>query len=137
MKKHPMVERAERIMEPYLEDLKAIVNIDSGTYTKAGVDRVGRYLQERFADFGFTTSVDRQQEYGDNLVATHKGNAAHGPHILLIGHMDTVFSEGEAQRRPFTVNQRNGSHTATGPGVLDMKSGILIGMYGLHLLIAE
>jgi glutamate carboxypeptidase len=137
MKKHPMVERAERIMELYLEDLKAIVNIDSGTYTKPGVDRVGAYLQERFADFGFTTSVDRQQEYGDNLVATHKGNAPDGPRILLIGHMDTVFSEGEAQRRPFALNQRNGSRTATGPGVLDMKSGILIGMYGLHLLIAE
>lgn len=136
MKKHPMVERAERIMQPYLEDLKAIVNIDSGTYTKTGVDRVGAYLQERFSGFGFNTSVDRQQEYGDNLVATHTGNAPNGPRILLIGHMDTVFSDGEAQRRPFALSQRNGSHTATGPGVLDMKSGILIGIYGLHMLIA-
>src|SRR5947209_9943422 len=137
MKKHPMVERTERIIELYLEDLKAIVNIDSGTYTKSGVDRVGAYLQERFDNFGFTTSVDRQQEYGDNLVATHKGTAPDGPRILLIGHMDTVFCEGEAQRRPFALSQRNGAHIATGPGVLDMKSGILIGMYGHHLLIAE
>src|SRR5689334_11442817 len=105
MKTYPLVERAERIMEQYLEDLKEIVNIDSGTYTKSGVDRVGAYLQERFADFGFTTSVDRQQEYGDNLLATHKGNAPDGPRILLIGHMDTVFSDGEAQRRPFALNQ--------------------------------
>jgi glutamate carboxypeptidase len=136
MKKHHLVEQAERIMEPYLDDLKAIVNIDSGTYTKPNVDRVGAYLQERFADFGFDTSVDRQQAYGDNLVATHKGNALNGARILLIGHMDTVFSDGEAQRRPFALSQRNGSSIATGPGVLDMKSGLLIGMYGLHLLIA-
>src|SRR5690348_2590356 len=137
MKKQSLVERAERIMEPYLEDLKAIVNIDSGTYTKPGVDRVGAYMQERFADFVFTTSVDRQQEYGDNLVATQKGDAPDGPRILLIGDMDTVISESEADRRPIAVSQRNGSHIATGPGVLDMNSGMLIGMYGLHLLIAD
>ncbi len=135
MKKHPVVERAEQIMEPFLADLKAIVNIDSGTYTKAGVDRVGGYLQERFHDFGFATYFDKQQEFGDHLVATHKGNSPNGARILLVGHMDTVFPEGEAQRRPFAIQKRNGMQIATGPGVLDMKSGLLIGMYGLHLLI--
>jgi len=49
--------------------------------------------------------------------------------------MDTVFAEGAAQERPFTLGERNGMRIATGPGVLDMKSGLLIGMYGLHLLI--
>src|SRR5213078_4638906 len=63
-------------------------------------------------------------------------NASQGPRILLIGHIDTVFPAGEAQRRPFAISQQNGSRIATGPGVLDMKSGILIGMYGLHILIA-
>src|SRR5207249_6625566 len=77
-----------------------------------------------------------QEQYGNHLIATHTGNASHGPRILLIGHMDTVFSAGEAQRRPFAISEQNGSRIATGPGVLDMKSGLLIGMYGLHLLIA-
>jgi glutamate carboxypeptidase len=135
MKKHYTVERAERIIKPYLEDLEAIVNIDSGTYTKAGVDRVGTHLQQRFQAFGFSTRFDRQQEYGDNLVATHEGGMADGPRILLIGHMDTVFSDGEVARRPFATARRNNMRIATGPGVLDMKSGLLIGMYGLHLLI--
>lgn len=135
MKKHHTVARAEQIMESYLDDLKAIVNIDSGTYTKAGVDRVGVYLQERFRDFGFSTYFDPQQDYGNHLVATWKGSVANGPRILLVGHMDTVFSDGEAERRPFTLGQRNGMRIAKGPGVLDMKSGLLIGMYGLHLLI--
>ncbi len=137
MDKHHTVERAEQIMEPYLADLKAIVNIDSGTYTKTGVDRVGAYLQERFHDFGFATYFDRQKDYGDHLVAIHKGSATNGPRILLIGHIDTVFPAGEAERRPFAINQRNGTRIATGPGVLDMKSGVLLGMYGVHLLIAE
>ncbi len=135
MKKHQTVERAEHIMEAYLADLKAIVNIDSGTYNKAGIDRVGAYLQERFHDFGFSTYFDPQHEYGNHLVATRKGSAPNGPRILLIGHIDTVFPDGEVERRPFALGERNGMRIATGPGVLDMKSGVLIGMYGLHLLI--
>ena len=132
---HPTVEHAEKIMQPYMGDLKAIVNIDSGTFTKAGIDRVGTYLADRFRDFGFSTTFDTQQEYGNNLVATHKGNTPTGSRILLIGHIDTVFPEGEVEKRPFALDQRNGMHIATGPGVLDMKSGVLIGLYGVHLLI--
>ena len=131
-----IVTQAEQMMNQYLDDLQAIVNIDSGTYTKTGVDRVGDYLSQRFQDFGFDTRFDQQQQYGNHLVATHQGTAANGPRILLIGHMDTVFSEGEVARRPFAITERQGMRIATGPGVLDMKSGVLLGMYGLHLLIA-
>ncbi len=133
--RHPRVEQAEGLMQQYLDDLQAIVNIDSGTYTRVGVNRVGAYLQERFQACGFSTAIDRQEQYGDHLIATHTGSAPAGPRLLLIGHMDTVFSEGEAQKRPFAIKQRNGMRIATGPGVLDMKSGILIGLYGLRLLI--
>ncbi len=134
---HTFLEQAKTSIGPYMDDLKAIVNIDSGTYTKAGVDRVGAYLAERFATMGFSTSFDRQETYGNNLVATHTGSAEKGPHILLVGHLDTVFSAGEVEKRPFALSERNGMRIATGPGVLDMKSGVLIGMYGLHLMIAS
>ncbi len=130
------IEGAEGLIDQYLDDLKNIVNIDSGSYNKQGVDRVGAYLQERFQGFGFSTCLERREQYGDHLIATHNGNAPNGPRLLLIGHMDTVLADGEAQRRPFTISQQKGVRVATGPGVLDMKSGILIGLYGLHLLIA-
>ena len=136
MQKHYLVERAEQIIEPYLADLKAVVNIDLGTYNKVGVDHVGAYLQERFHTFGFSTYFDIQQEYGNHLVATHHGNAPDGTRILLIGHMDTVFPDGEVGRRPFSIVEQDGMRVAKGPGVLDMKSGVLIGMYGVHQLIA-
>ena len=136
MNAHQVVDQAEQLMQQYLDDLKTIVNIDSGTYTRSGVDRVGAYLQERFQAFGFSTRFDHQEQFGNHLIATHTGNAPAGPRILLIGHIDTVFSEGEAQRRPFAISQQNGGRIATGPGVLDMKSGVLIGMYGLHILIS-
>ncbi len=135
MNNHRDVERADKLMDDYLEDLKNIVNIDSGTFTKAGIDRVGAYLQERFQAFGFSTRFERQEEFGDHLVATHAGKSQHGPRIVLIGHIDTVFPEGEVGRRPFSISQRDGTRIATGPGVLDMKSGVLIGMYALRLLI--
>ncbi len=134
MTKPAAVEQAKAMMAAYLADLQTIVNIDSGTYTKTGVDRVGAYLQERFHGFGFSSYVDPQREYGDHLVAIHKGDAPSGARILLIGHMDTVFPAGEAQRRPYALTQRDGVQVATGPGILDMKSGLLIGMYGVHLL---
>jgi glutamate carboxypeptidase len=135
MQKHHRVESAEQLIEPYLADLKAIVNIDSGTYNKAGVDRVGAYLQERLHDLGFATYFDEQKKYGNHLVATHQGSRPDGARILLIGHMDTVFPDGEVGRRPFSISEQNGERIAKGPGVLDMKSGVLIGMYGVHQLI--
>src|SRR3989440_9965107 len=135
MNNHRDIEQAQKHMDEYLHDLKTIVNIDSGTYTKAGIDRVSAYLQNRFQALGFSTRFDKQEQYGDHLIATHIGQSQHGPHIVLIGHLDTVLPDGEAERRPFTINQHNGTRIATGPGVLDMKSGVLIGMYALRLLI--
>src|ERR1700730_5644648 len=108
-------------MERYLDDLKNIVNIDSGTYTKVGIDRVSAYLQERFQAFGFSTRSDRQEKYGNHLIATHSGNAPHGPRILLIGHIDTVFPEGEVERRPFAISE---SERAEG---IDVRSAEAMG----------
>jgi len=137
MQKNRFVELAIQIIEPFLTDLEAIVNIDSGTYTKAGIDQVGAYLQKRFHDFGFATYFDVQTEYGNHLVATHKGSNAAGPRLMLIGHIDTVFPAGEVERRPYSLAQRNGLRIAKGPGILDMKSGVLMGMYACHLLQSE
>ena len=136
MNTRQFVPLAEQNMDRYLADLQAIVNIDSGTYNRAGNNMVAAYLRERFHDFGFSTSLDAQQEYGDHLVATRDGGNQKGERILLIGHIDTVFADGEAERRPFTIVERDGKRVALGPGVLDMKSGILMGMYGLQLLQA-
>lgn len=130
----PELEQAEQAMQEYLTDLEAIVNIDSGTYTRGGVNRVGAYLARRFEEWGFATRFERQSEYGDHLIATRQGSRPAGPRLLFIGHIDTVFSEGEAARRPFAISKRDGQPIATGPGVLDMKSGVLLGMYALRLL---
>jgi glutamate carboxypeptidase len=134
MSKSRELQQAERSMDAYLADLEAIVNIDSGTYTRAGVNRVGAYLTERFHGWGFDVRYERQSTYGDHLIATRQGSNPGGPRLLFIGHIDTVFAEGEAARRPFAIEERGGQRLATGPGVLDMKSGVLLSMYALRLL---
>lgn len=115
----------------YLADLERLVNIDCGSYTPAGVDEVGRFVAAFLADAGAEVEVrpDPAGRLGSTIVATLRG-AADGPSALLIGHMDTVFDEGTAAERPY---RRDGDRI-TGPGVTDMKSGLLAGLYAIRTL---
>jgi glutamate carboxypeptidase len=92
-------------------------------------------MQERFTAAGW--SVQRHShlpgdqgshQVGDVLVVTVEGSGRR--RILLIGHMDTVFPEGTAQDRPFRVDRER----AYGPGVADMKDGLLAGFYAVRCL---
>ncbi len=118
----------------YLRDLETLVSIDCGTHNKAGVDTVGRIVQERMREFGAAVTVFPLEEYGDCLYGRWEGSggtANSGAHFLLIGHMDTVYSDGTVLKYPF---RRDGSR-AMGPGVNDMKSGLLNGLYAIHALV--
>ena len=118
----------------YLADLERLVNIDCGSYTPAGVDEVGRWVAAFLADLGAEVEhrPDPDGRLGDTVVATFDGRAD-GPRVLLIGHMDTVFDPGTAAERPFRIDDG----IAYGPGVTDMKSGLLAGLYALKALISE
>ncbi len=119
---------AQAQIENYLGDLAQLVNIDSGSYTPDGVARVADALQPRFEAAGALVERVAGTEYGPHLVARWPG-AGQG-RILLVGHMDTVFPEGEVARRPFRIEDGR----AYGPGVMDMKSGLLVGLYAARLL---
>jgi glutamate carboxypeptidase len=126
----PALEQAERSQQALLGDLQTIVNIDSGTYHKAGVDQVAAWMQGRLEASECAVTVQPQHEFGNHVVATRRGTGK--ARILVIGHMDTVFPPGEPERRPFTIKDGR----ALGPGVLDMKSGLLLGIYAVDLLRA-
>ena len=115
----------------FLADLEHLVNIDCGSYTKAGVDQVGAWVRGFLGELGAAIEVVPDATYGDTLVATFEG-AAPGPTILLIGHMDTVFDPGTVAERPFRIEDG----IAYGPGVTDMKGGLLAGLYALRILRA-
>jgi glutamate carboxypeptidase len=105
--------------------LEDIVNIDGGSYDKAGVDAVGVRIREFLEEHGIACETIANENFGDALRATVGGpsNSA----IMLLGHRDTVFPKGEPTRRPFKVE--NGK--AYGPGVADMKGGLVMNAFVL------
>jgi glutamate carboxypeptidase len=116
--------------EPMVALLREIVDIDSGSYNKPGVDAVGAVLRRFLESNGIAVELLPQRKYGDCLRAAVKANdAQHGARgdILLMGHRDTVFPDGETARRPFRIE--NG--IAYGPGVADMKAGLVMNCFVL------
>ena len=116
----------------YLADLERLVNIDCGSYTPAGVDEVGRFVAGFLSDIGADVEArpDPAGRLGSTIVGTLRGTASPGARLLLIGHMDTVFDPGTVAERPFAI----ADGVATGPGVTDMKSGLLAGLYAIRAL---
>lgn len=116
----------------YLRELETIVNIDSGSRNPAGTRKVAAFLEEKYRQQGFLTElVSVGPEVGPVLVAT---NAPDEPiDLLFIGHTDTVFLDGEAGRRPFTIE----GERIYGPGVYDMKGCSLLTAYLMENLSAE
>jgi glutamate carboxypeptidase len=121
----------EARLPDFLRDLERFVNVDCGSYTKAGVDEVGAWTAERLAGLGARVERRPDSELGDTVVGTLEGEPG-GPSVLLIGHLDTVFEPGTAAARPFTIR----GDRAYGPGVSDMKAGLLGGLYALEALRA-
>lgn len=128
------LEAAVRAAEPeYLAQLERLVTVDCGSYTPAGVDEVGRFVASFLDELGASVEVrpDPAGRLGATVVGTIAGGDAAGPRILLIGHMDTVFDPGTAAARPFRID----AGRAYGPGVTDMKSGLLTGLHGLRAML--
>ena len=125
---------AARRYEEFVDVLRAIVDVDSGSYTPQGVNVVAGVCQARFERAGWR--VERighrpaadEPQLGDLLIGRLGGSG--GPSILMIGHTDTVFDVGTVAERPFRID----GHRALGPGVSDMKGGLLLGFLGVEVL---
>jgi glutamate carboxypeptidase len=115
--------------------LEKLVNINSGTHNLEGVRAVAEIMQEQLTDLGFHVQFIPmpQVERAGVLVAEHRcpepGKC--GKRMLLIGHMDTVFEKSS----PFQTWSVNGN-IATGPGVNDMKGGLVDMLFALKALQA-
>ncbi len=101
--------------------LEQVVNIDSGSHDKAGVDAVGAVFAAFFETHGIEIEWDQRTERGNLLRTRRSGEAP----VVLLGHRDTVFKQGEAARRPFTIRDNR----AFGPGVADMKGGLVVNAF--------
>jgi glutamate carboxypeptidase len=108
-----------------IELLREVVDLDSGSYDKAGVDAVGARFEQHFADHGISAWRESHDVFGDAIHALVAKSDSNEKPILLMGHRDTVFPKGEVARRPFTI----AGNRAHGPGVADMKAGLVMNVF--------
>ena len=112
----------------FLDDFKHIVNTDSASGNTAGILQVAHFFQERLSRIGMACEILMP---GDGNVPCLKAAWGSPPHdMMFLGHMDTVFPEGEAAGRPFSLQ----ANRAWGPGVCDMKGGLLVALHALETL---
>jgi glutamate carboxypeptidase len=111
--------------QPMIDLLRDVVNIDSGSFDKEGVDAVGARFEQHFADYGIETWREPHDVYGDAVHGLITKPGSNEKPILLMGHRDTVFPKGEVAKRPFTIKD----NLAHGPGVADMKAGVVINVF--------
>lgn len=119
-----------------LDRLETLVNMDTFTSDGADVDAAGDVLCGWLREAGFATErmtkppVPADEPWMASLghvftARTHAVSAS--PGIALIGHMDTVFPAGTAAARPFRLDRA--ADRATGPGIIDMKAGLVQNIY--------
>ena len=118
----------ETQLDAYIDDLRYLSSIDSGSYDKAGIDRVQDWFEERLGAMGFEVQRLREEVCGDDLLATRAGAGTRK--VMLLGHADTVFPLGTAAERPVRIE----GDKLLGPGTCDMKAGLLTGLYAMRAL---
>ena len=112
-----------------LKTLQCLVEMESPSFDKAAVDKVGEYLAREFEHHGSRVTVHRQADYGDHLQIEFPGPPGQKP-VMLLGHFDTVWSLGTLPNMPFRIADGR----VHGPGVLDMKAGLVMMMYAMRAL---
>ena len=108
--------------------LERLVNIDSGSRNKQGIDRVGEILKEEYIALGFNVQTITEEVQGNHLVIRHP--EAQAPELLIVAHMDTVFRDGTAAARPFSIVDGK----AHGPGVVDMKASLVSLLFAMKAI---
>jgi glutamate carboxypeptidase len=101
--------------------LRQLVELESYTRDKKGVDALAGFLAAEFRARGATAELLPMQEVGDILVARCDSRKPGAP-VMVLGHLDTVWPPGTLAARPFSIREGR----AYGPGIFDMKSGILL-----------
>ncbi len=119
--------------------LERLVNINSGTMNLPGVIAVKDVVMPQIEALGFKVRwvpMEAFDKRAGDLVAEHPcaaGAGKCGKRLLLIGHMDTVF-EPSSSFQKYTIVPGTDGKVATGPGVNDMKGGLVVMLSALKAM---
>ena len=108
--------------------IRDLVEIESPSDNKAAVDRVAEVVAEKFSRLGGEIRFLRAKNFGAHLQVNFGGSSAKP--VLLLGHYDTVYPMGTLATMPCGI----AGNKLTGPGVLDMKSGIALMLHAIAAL---
>lgn len=114
-----------------LDLLRRMVELESPSDNKAAIDELGMHLKQQFEAAGGKADLIPQPEAGNHLKAEFPGTS--GKPVLLLGHVDTVWPLGTLEKMPFRVE----GGRVLGPGVYDMKAGIVMMLFALRALHAS
>ena len=122
-----LLDYARAHSDEILSSLREMVEIESFSSDHPGVNRLGAYLRDEMEAVGARVMPIPQTEAGDHFLADVGDGEEQ---VLVLCHMDTVWPQGTLQDKPFRIE--NG--LAYGPGILDMKAGIAIGLHAVKAL---
>lgn len=111
--------------------LHRLVDIDSNSFDKVGTDAVGEAIAGLLKAEGIAVSRIPNTKFGDVFRAEVAGQNDNS-YALLLGHRDTVFAKGTVASRGYS---RSGD-IAYGPGVADMKGGLVVNIFALRAINA-
>ncbi len=114
-----------------LENIDQLVGIESPTDNPAAVNRAVRLLQTWIKAIGGRSQRKKQKLVGDLLVGSFGPARTKVKPLMLLGHLDTVWPLGTLRTMPYRLR----AGRAWGPGVLDMKAGIVMAMTALQVLV--
>lgn len=114
--------------KPLEQALAELVEVNSFTENVDGGRKVGTMLEELYAIDGLASRRVTSEKFADHLVVSSTSKASNASPIALVGHLDTVFPPGT-----FEGYRRDGD-LARGPGVLDMKGGLVVVAWALRAL---
>lgn len=112
--------------EEMVSTIRELVEIESPSDNKSAVDRLAETVAQKFATLGGQIRLHPATDFGNHLQVDFPGKSSGKP-VLLLGHYDTVYPLGTLASMPCRVVDNK----LTGPGVLDMKSGIGLMLYAL------
>ncbi len=113
-----LIERVSSEIDPIIELLRQLVEMESPSQSKELVDRLGVFVAEHLRDNGLDPQLVAREEVGD-IIWAEWGSRQEG-RILVLCHIDTVWESGSLERNPFRVEEGR----VYGPGIFDMKSAV-------------
>jgi glutamate carboxypeptidase len=115
--------------ELMVANIRELVEIESPSDNKAAVDQLGDVVAVKLAALGGSVRFHQARAFGNHLQVDFAGRVSGKP-VLLLGHYDTVYPLGTLASMPCRVEDGK----LTGPGVLDMKSGVTLILHAIAAL---